>query len=104
MTDETTMPASAPAEQHTQPAQQTPATHHEEHYQPAHESSPAQYEDTEEHEEPADLGEILEEARPKKLSGAQRAKLQREYLQNELRQREQHIGTGPPGTRGPYLR
>jgi len=88
MTEET-MPASAPAAQHTQPADNAPAQDYE---QPA-----ATPEHDEQHfqdepaEEPADLGEILEEGRPKKLSGAQRAKLQRQHLENEVRQRDQRI-------------
>jgi hypothetical protein len=85
MTEET-MPASTPAEATTQPAELTPATHYE---QPAATPDHENYEDTE-HEEPADLGEILED-RPKKLSGAQRAKLQRQHLENELRGRDERI-------------
>lgn len=83
MTEETTMPAATPASETTMPADQQPAqeTYHEQ---------PAETPEHENYEEPADLGEILED-RPKKLSGAQRAKLQKEYLQNELRQREQRI-------------
>jgi hypothetical protein len=94
MTEENT-PAATPVEhyQEQQPAEQTPA--HQEHYreQPAETPEHENYEEhfTEEQaEEPADLGEILED-RPKKLSGAQRAKLQRQYLENELREREQRI-------------
>lgn len=83
MTEETTMPAATPASETTMPADQQPAqeTYHEQ---------PAETPEHENYEEPADLGEILED-RPKKLSGAQRAKLQREYLQNELSAREQRI-------------
>jgi hypothetical protein len=83
MTEES-MPAATPAEhyQEQQPAA-APAqeTYHEQ---------PGETPEHENYEEPADLGEILED-RPKKLSGAQRAKLQKEYLQNELREREQRI-------------
>ena len=60
MTDETTMPASSPAEQHTQPAEHTPAQDYE---QPA--ATPEHYEEhfqDEPAEEPADLGEILKRA------------------------------------------
>ena len=87
MTETESMPASAPAEQHTQPAA-APASHHEEHYeQPAHESSPAEetHYDEQDHDEPEGLGDIMEE-QPKKLSGAARAKLKNERLQEEIRQ------------------
>jgi hypothetical protein len=90
MTDENTTPASAPADTATtMPAEHSPASHHHEHYQEQPAETP-EHDNYEEHEEPADLGSILED-RPKKLSGAQRAKLQKEYLQNELREREQRI-------------
>ena len=90
MTEDISMQAPAPAAEHTQPAENAPAqeTYYE---QPAETPEHENYDDTEEHEEASDLGEILEAARPKKLSGAQRAKLQREYLQNELSAREQRI-------------
>jgi hypothetical protein len=92
MSESDSTPASAPASEHTQPAA-APAEHDQDHHQEHYQEQPAEtpeHENYEEHEEPADLGEILED-RPKKLSGAQRAKLQKEYLQNELRQREQRI-------------
>ena len=91
MNDDTSTQAPAPAAEHTQPAS-APAEHHQEQYeQPA--ATPEHYEEHFQDEpavEPADLGEILED-RPKKLSGAQRAKLQRQYLENELSAREQRI-------------
>ena len=87
MTENDSTPAEMPAAMNdTTPAEHTPAEHYQEHHQeqPAHEETPADY------EEPADLGEILED-RPKKLSGAQRAKLQRQYLENEVSAREQRM-------------
>ena len=86
MTENDSTPAEMPAAEHTTPAEHTPAEHYQEHHQeqPAHEETPADY------EEPSDLGEILED-RPKKLSGAQRAKLQRQYLENEVSAREQRM-------------
>jgi len=89
MTEETSTPvATQAAETTTQPAAHTPAQDYE---QPA--ATPERYEEhfqDEPADQPADLGEILED-RPKKLSGAQRAKLQRQYLENELSAREQRI-------------
>lgn len=87
MTEET-MPAAAPAEATTQPAESTPAQDYE---QPA-ETPEQDYEEhfSEEQEEPADLGEILED-RPKKPSGAQRAKAKVQHLENVLSAREQRI-------------
>lgn len=90
MTDNTDVTAATPAAGETMPAAHSPAP--ETYYEPA-EQTPEHHEEQfqdEPAEEPADLGEILDEARPKKLSGAQRAKQQRERLQNEnneLRQR-----------------
>jgi hypothetical protein len=93
MSEETSMPAATPAATETTPAAE-PAAHHE---MPA-DHSPAEtpeqnYEQhfAEEHERSPDLGEIFDEARPKKLSGAQRAKLRQQYLEGELSARDQRI-------------
>lgn len=91
MTDETDVTAATPAAGETMPAEQTPAQDYE---QPAATQEQENYEE-QYGADPADLGEILQEhlgqERPKKLSGAQRAKLQRQYLENELAAREQRI-------------
>jgi hypothetical protein len=94
MNEETSMPAETPAAEHTQPAA-APAEHHQEHYQEQPADSPAEetyYEEpAEEHEEPDGGEDEGDQPKRKKLSGAARAKAQREYFQNELSAREQRI-------------
>ena len=91
MTEET-MPASTPAATTTTQADHAPAQYYEPAETPEHEELPGPNPTIDDGgEEPEGLGDILDEARPKKLSGAQRAKLQRQYLESELSAREQRI-------------
>jgi hypothetical protein len=93
MSEENGMQAETPAAQTTTPAEQhTPAEHHQEHYEQPAETQEQNYDEPADYDAPEhDQHEAEQPDRPKKLCGAQRAKLQRQYLENELSAREQRI-------------